>query len=211
MILWGLMDSPFTRRVAVALNHYGLVYDRRPMPAGDAAAAMAAANPLHRTPAISLPDGAVLTDARTILDWLDPQQDEERRLTPADPAERLAVLAIEAVALGATEASVDLAGEKLRRTVPDMAQAGRLERQVAAGLDWLEAVVAGDGPVAGGRLSRADLAVACLAVHAAARHPRLWAVRRHLIAYRAWTEALPCFAAAPVSLAGGADAEEERQ
>jgi glutathione S-transferase len=200
LILWGLMDSPFVRRVAVALCHYRMDWERRPLSVFRDFTALQRVSPLGRAPVLALANGRLLADSRSILEWLDEEVAPELRLTPADDGLRLDMLEIEAVALGAAEKAVEHSGERLRRAVPDVSRIGRLEAQLGAALDWLDAQ-AGATPLVGDRLSRADLALGCLATYMAEKSPRLWGARRRLIAYRAWAEAQPAFLAAPFSLA----------
>jgi len=214
MILWGLMDSPFVRRVAVALHHHGCAYERRPLSVFRDAEAMRRVSPLGRAPVLALANGRMLTDSRTILEWLDEEVAPERRLTPEDDGQRLDMLEIEAVALGAAELAVEHSGERLRRAVPDVTRIGLLGGRIAAALDWLEGHGRG-GPLVGDRISRADLALGCLATYMAEKAPRLWGARHRLYAHRAWAEAQPAFLAAPFSIdearaAGWRDEVEER-
>ena len=97
LILWGLMDSPFVRRVAVALSHYCMDWERRPLSVFRDAEAMRRVSPLGRAPVLALANGRMLTDSRTILEWLDEEVAPERRLTPEDDGQRLDMLEIEAV------------------------------------------------------------------------------------------------------------------
>ena len=71
MILIGPYDATFVRRVAVALNLYGIAYDHRPWSAFSDADRLAALNPLRRVPALVLDDDEVLVESGAILDHLD--------------------------------------------------------------------------------------------------------------------------------------------
>ena len=71
MILYGQYDSPFVRRVAVAMNHYGMPFERRVLSVFQDFEAMLAVNPLGKVPVLEFDDGAVLADSRAILDYLD--------------------------------------------------------------------------------------------------------------------------------------------
>lgn len=71
MILIGQYDSPFVRRVAVALQLYGFSYEHRPWSVFGDADRVAAVNPLRRVPTLITDDGEALLESSAILDWLD--------------------------------------------------------------------------------------------------------------------------------------------
>ena len=72
MILIGQYDSPFVRRVAIALRLYGRTFEHRPWSTFGDADKLAAFNPLRRAPTL-VRDGVVLIESAAILDWLDEQ------------------------------------------------------------------------------------------------------------------------------------------
>ena len=88
MTLVGQYDSPFVRRVAVTLHHYGLPFRRNPISVFGDADKMAQINPVVRIPSLILEDGGVLIDSGAIIDYLDGLVGPERSLTPASDAER---------------------------------------------------------------------------------------------------------------------------
>ena len=59
-ILVGQYDSPVTRRVAIALHHYGIPFTRDTRSIFGDAAAIGGISPLTRIPALVLDDGEVL-------------------------------------------------------------------------------------------------------------------------------------------------------
>lgn len=71
MILIGQYDSPFVRRVGIALTLYDLPFEHRPWSVFGDAEKLRAINPLMRVPVLVLPDGPALTDSHMILDYLD--------------------------------------------------------------------------------------------------------------------------------------------
>ncbi len=77
MILVGQYDSPVTRRVAVALHHYGMPFTRDTRSIFGEAQAVAKISPLTRIPALVLDDGEVLIDSAAILDYLDEEAGDE--------------------------------------------------------------------------------------------------------------------------------------
>src|SRR6185295_18069546 len=83
MILIGQYDSPFVRRVGIALTLYGLPFEHRPWSIFADADQIRPFNPLTRVPTLVLDDGAVLIESHLILDHLDSLVPAERRLFPA--------------------------------------------------------------------------------------------------------------------------------
>ena len=71
MILIGQYDSPFVRRVAIALRLYGFAFEHRPWSTFGDADKIAAFNPLRRVPTLVLDGGEVLIESTAILDYLD--------------------------------------------------------------------------------------------------------------------------------------------
>ena len=73
VILIGQYDSPFVRRVAVALRLYGIDYEHRPWSVFSDADRVRDYNPLCRVPTLVLPGGIALPESGAILDYLDQQ------------------------------------------------------------------------------------------------------------------------------------------
>src|ERR1043165_3848888 len=71
MILVGVNRSPFTRRVAITLEAYGMPYKQLPLSGFNERAEVRASNPLGRIPALVLDNGEVLVDSGAIIDHLD--------------------------------------------------------------------------------------------------------------------------------------------
>ena len=57
MILIGQFDSPFARRVAIAMKLYGIDFEQRAWSVWADADKLAAINPLRRVPTLILDDG----------------------------------------------------------------------------------------------------------------------------------------------------------
>ena len=140
MRLVGNYDSPFVRRVAIALHHYGLPFDRQIISVFMDFDEMLETNPLGKVPALRLDDGETLIDSRIILDYLEGMVADDRRLLPVEEPERRRVLGTEAVALGLAEKSVELRIELYRKnpSARDPEWVSRLESQVVSALGWLE-------------------------------------------------------------------------
>ena len=71
MILIGQFDSPFVRRVAIAMRLYGIAFEHKPWSTFGDADKIAPYNPLRRVPTLVLDDGEALIESAMILDYLD--------------------------------------------------------------------------------------------------------------------------------------------
>jgi glutathione S-transferase len=161
MILVGQYDSPFVRRVGLALVHYGMDFTQAPLSAFGDAAALARLNPLMRVPVLVLDDGTALTDSAAILDHLDERAPPALRLIPAAGPLRRHILMATALATGTADKAVTLF--YLRRMAPGAGAdwSMRLERQIAGGLAALAADL-GDRAALFAGPNHADIALACL-------------------------------------------------
>src|SRR6201988_2429095 len=83
MFLIGQYDSPFVRRVAIALRLYGLPFEHRPWSTFGDADKIAPYNPLRRVPTLVLDSGEALIESTAILDSLDELVGPERAMLPA--------------------------------------------------------------------------------------------------------------------------------
>jgi glutathione S-transferase len=205
MILFGQFDSPFVRRVAVTMTHYGMGFERRTLSVFGDFDDLQGVNPLGKVPALVLDDGFTLYDSSFILDWLDEQAGPERALTPAGGNDRRAVQQLVAVALGVAEKSVERNGETVRRPedkrVPE--NVARIDRQIGAALAWLEER-AGDGWLYGDAMSQADVTLTAALGHLSRRHPQLLVDDRYpnVEALATRCEAMPAFQAMPFEAGG---------
>ena len=118
MILYGQYDSPFVRRTAVALNHYGFAFERRVLSVFQDFDEMLAVNPLGKVPALQLADGEMIFDSRAIIEYLEGIAEPDRRLSPApcDGTLRREMLQIEAVGIGLAEKTYERGIEFSRST-----------------------------------------------------------------------------------------------
>ena len=142
MILVGQYDSPFVRRVAVAMNLMGLPFERRVLSVFTDFDDMLRVNPLGKVPALRLDGGEWLFDSRFILDYLEQLAPEEKRLIPSELESRQRVLRVEAVALGLAEKCYERGIEFARRQSGkvDELWAERLRTQIVSALGWLDAL-----------------------------------------------------------------------
>jgi glutathione S-transferase len=199
MILIGQYDSPFVRRVAVALQTYGMAYQHRPWSTFGDAEKVGAFNPLRRVPTLVLADGQVLIESGAILDHLDEVAGPTAALIAHQGAERRAALKICALATGLCDKMVSLVYERVLHETTSQAWISRCETQVGAVLDALEAqsALSESGFWFGERLNHADIAVACAMRFLSEAHPAIHAPERwaSLSALAARCEAMPAFTA----------------
>jgi glutathione S-transferase len=112
MQLIGVNRSPYTRRVAIVLEHYGMPYEARDLTGFANWDEVKVSNPLGRIPALILDDGEVLLDSAAIVDHLDEVHGPAGALVPPDGAGRRAVLRLAALMMGACDKGLHAAYER---------------------------------------------------------------------------------------------------
>jgi glutathione S-transferase len=112
MLLIGVNRSPFTRRVAITLEVYGMAYEQRELSGFGNRNEVRISNPLGRIPALVLDNGEALVDSNAIIDHLDEVHGRDRALTPPAGADRRAVLKVAALMMGACDKGLDAAYER---------------------------------------------------------------------------------------------------
>jgi glutathione S-transferase len=199
MILIGQYDSPFVRRVGIALTLYGMPFEHRPWSAFRDADKLRPFNPLVRVPTLVLDDGEVVIESPAILDWLDSLVPPERVLLPAAQPARRQALKVMALATGIADKAVSLFYEKrLHDTVSDLWME-RCRSQILGTLALLEQDRAAR-PGAfwfGDRIGHADIAVAATLRFVGEAHPGIIPLAGYpaLAADAARLEAMPVFQA----------------
>jgi len=174
MILIGQYDSPFVRRVAVALKLYRHDYEHRPWSTFGDGDKVALYNPLRRVPVLVLDDGEVLIESAAILDYLD-ECAGEAALLPRGGDGRRAALRICALATGLCDKMVSLVYERLLHAAASEVWIGRCETQISSVLDALERDRAQRSGAFwfGDQLGHADVAVTCAMRFLAEAHPEI--------------------------------------
>jgi glutathione S-transferase len=197
MILIGQYDSPFVRRVAIALRLYGLPFEHRPWSTFGDADKIAPYNPLRRVPTLVCEDGEALIESTAILDYLDERVGPEKAMIAARGPERRHGLKICALATGLGDKAVSLVYERVLRKDASKIWVERCKAQIGGVLDVLEKERAAiNSPFwFGERIGHADIAVACVLRFTGEAHPQLLNVARYpaLSAHAARCEALPPF------------------
>src|SRR3954451_9300070 len=106
MILIGQYDSPFVRRVAIALRLYAMPFEHRPWSTFGDADKIAPFNPLRRVPTLVLEGGEALLESGVILDHLDELAGQERALIAKRGPQRRRALRVCALATGLADKAV---------------------------------------------------------------------------------------------------------
>jgi len=197
MILIGQYDSPFVRRVGIALTLYGLPFEHRPWSTFGDAEKLRQYNPLTRVPTLVLDDGEVLTDSHSILDYLDSLVPAERRMYPAAEPARHRALRIAFLATGLGDKAASLFYEQLLHEQKSDLWVMRCRKQISGALAVLEADRAGrPGDYwFDNRIGHADIAVAAVLRFISEAHPGLVPMADYpaLSAHATRCEALPVF------------------
>lgn len=175
LILIGQYDSPFVRRVAVALRLYDMAYEHRPWSVFRDAAEVRRFNPLIRVPTLVLDDGEALIESFAILDHLDQQAAASKLLIAPAGAARGAALQGCALATGLAEKAVGLLYERVMHQPVSQTWTERCTTQVLSVLDALEMEVGGSKTIFwfGDTIGHADIALACALHFIAQAHPDL--------------------------------------
>ena len=202
MILIGMLDSPYVRRVAVSLKLMGLAFEHQSVSVFRHYDRFRAINPVVKAPSFVCDDGTVLMDSTLILDYAECLVPPERRLMPRETAARKEALRLVGLRLAACEKGVQIYYERQRpedkrhapwtERVVQQANAafGELEKAVARASPWLQ----------GERFNAADVIVACawrFAQYYDAEEVRASDYPK-LAAYSRRAEALPEFVSTPL-------------
>jgi glutathione S-transferase len=197
MFLIGQYDSPFVRRVAIAMRLYGIKFDHKPWSTFGDADKIAPYNPLRRVPTLVLDDGEALIESHIIIDYLDELVGEDKAMIAPHGIERRRHLRICALATGLGDKSVSLVYESALRKEQLKLWVERCEAQISGALDVLEKerAAAKTPYLYGERIGHSDIALACVLRFTSEAHPQLYRAERYpaLAAHSAQCEALPAF------------------
>ena len=166
MILIGMFDSPFVRRVAVSMNLLQVPFEHRNWSVGKDFELIRQFNPLGRVPALVQADGDTLIESAAILDFLDENAGPGRALLPQSGEPRREALRIIAVALGGAEKGVTQVYESAfrppdKRYRPWVARCHTQMHAALAELDRLCQVRGGEWLI-GNRITQADITATCV-------------------------------------------------
>lgn len=166
MLLIGMYDSPYVRRVAVSMKLCGIAYEHGAWSVGADFERIRQYNPLVRVPTLVLDDGEVLFESGILLDYLDELVGPQRALLPRVGRERRTALKLIAGASGAADKAREQIYERAfrpteRRHEPWLA---RCRTQMHGALSELERHAGERGAgrwLVGERLTQADITVVC--------------------------------------------------
>ena len=197
MILIGQYDSPFVRRVGIAMTLYEMPFEHKPWSSFGDADKLRAVNPMGRVPTLVLDDGTALQESAAILDYLDSQVPADKVLMPRHEPERHIALRHASLACGLADKAVSMFYEKKLHSDPSEVWLQRCKEQIVGVLGVLEtvrakAMVDESSPSAPGH---ADIAEACAMRFLNDAHPGFidMAAYPALVKHAAALEALQVF------------------
>ncbi len=205
MQLVGMLDSPYVRRVAIALHHLNIPFEHSFLSVFRNMDEFRQINPLIKAPTLICDNGEVLMDSTLILSYIEKLSGQT--LMPPDLDDYQKALRLIGLAFNACDKSVQIVYERDLRPVEKQHQpwCDRIQAQLIAAYDLLEPYAAQSaartsGWLVGEQLTQADITV-CVA----------WQFTQHTVAdvvnmktYLALSalseraEALPEFVAVPL-------------
>ena len=198
MRLIGMLDSPYVRRVAIALRLLEIPFEHDPLSVFRTFDQFSRINPVVKAPTLVCDDGTVLMDSGLIIDYAEMLAG--RSLWPADPASRTRALHATGLALAACEKIVQIVYEHNLRPAVHAPWLERVQGQMMAALTGLDAEIARH-PLAAeeNALTQAGLsaAIAWRFMQIKLAAPVADAACPALAAHSARVEALPSFLATP--------------
>jgi glutathione S-transferase len=167
MLLIGMFDSPYVRRVAITLKLLEIPFDHGNWSVGADFDRIREYSPLGRVPVLVMNDGAVLVESSAILDSIDDLVGPGRALLPATGALRREALQLISLAIGAGEKAREQLHERMVRPAEKYHEpwVARCREQMHGALGLLEASCQRRAPatwLVDERLTQADITVACI-------------------------------------------------
>ena len=200
MQLIGMLDSPYVRRVAVALIAAKVPFEHKPISLFRHIDEFSKINPLLKAPTLVTDDGTVLMDSTLILDYCLSTFPAMAALVPSISADRLRALRLAGLALVVMEKAVQRHYERALRPAEKQHQpwVDRVTGQLHAGLQALDRELPPTGWISQ-NLGIADIATACAIGFVTGMVGDVVDARPYanLASFAARAEALPAFRAAP--------------
>jgi glutathione S-transferase len=183
VILVGMPDSPYVRRVAISLRRMNVAFEHQQVSVFRHMDRFRSINPVVKAPSFICDDGTVLMDSTLILDHIESLQPPARRLMPQEPMARREALRVIGLAL----------------RPPEKQHAPWLDRVVAqclAAFDLLEQCA----PASADRMDAAAISTAVAWRFGQYYEPEHKPADRYprLVAFSAAAEKLPEFVAVPI-------------
>jgi glutathione S-transferase len=200
MRLIGMLDSPYVRRTAIALQLLGIPFEHDPLSVFSTFDRFSRINPVVKAPTLVCDDGTVLMDSALIIDYLETLAG--RGLMPTGLAQRTRALRVTGLAMAACEKIVQIVYERSLRPAEKQHAPwlDRVHTQMMAALAALDAEIA-QHPLAADEaaLTQAGLSAAIVwrFMQIKLDTPVADATCPALAAHSARCEALPAFAATP--------------
>ena len=136
MRLIGMLDSPYVRRVAIALRLLEIPFEHDPLSVFSTFEQFSRVNPVVKAPTLVCDDGTVLMDSGLIIDYLETLAG--RSLWPAGLASRARALRVTGLALAACEKVVQIYYEHNLRPAAHAPWLERVHQQLLAALTQLD-------------------------------------------------------------------------
>lgn len=167
MLLIGMFDSPFVRRVAITMKLLDMPFEHGNWSVGRDFDRIREYNPLGRVPTLVTDTGERLMESSAILDYLDELAGPERALLPRAGIERRRALNLMAMATGAAEKGVLQIYERVFRPEEKRHQpwVDRCRLQMSSSLAAIDRYLGERGVsqwLVGKRMTQADITVACV-------------------------------------------------
>ncbi len=167
MLLIGMFDSPFVRRVAITMKLLDMPFEHANWSIGRDFDRIREYNPLGRVPTLVIGNGESLMESGAILDYLDEAAGRDHALLPPAGADRRQALKLMAMATGAAEKGVLQVYEGVFRPEEKRHRPWleRLRVQMSASLAAIDRYAGERGPsqwLVGKRMTQADITAACV-------------------------------------------------
>jgi glutathione S-transferase len=189
MQLIGSTTSPYVRKARVYLAETGTSCAFVPVDAWQPDARLLSLAPLGKVPVLVRDDGSALYDSLLVMEYLDSQLSDSKRLLPAQGEARWEVLRWHALAHGLIDATVfrllDLRRPEALRSAEVRA---REETRIARALDSIERDIGDRQWLCLGRLTIADVVLGVALQYMDFRYPHDWRGSRPALA--AWARTM---------------------
>jgi glutathione S-transferase len=167
MLLIGMFDSPFVRRVAITMKILAIPFEHGNWSVGRDFDRIREYNPLGRVPTLVTDGGEKLIDSGAILDYLEERAGAAHELLPQSGAERRQALRLMALATGAAEKGVLQIYERVFRPEEKRHQPwlDRCRTQMNGSLAEIDRYLGERGVsqwLVGKRMTLADITVVCV-------------------------------------------------